>query len=753
MKKIFRKDVKHLSSLKLLFSYLVIILAPAIAIVVIYTNMQQALIDIQAERVKGLTKEAAVVFDNEIDQLTNIGKYIIDDGNLKHYIQERPDFDPAEVYFRTFELAGSYPNFSLMNHFVKYVYILPEDSSYMIRIPQVIPEGPRESSVLDVNCSKEKNINLLKEMADGKSEGIRFFLDSDGDGSIWILHKANYREGTCAVLVDMNVEQLNLSMKNILGKNEGIVFLTDIEGDVLSVYDNLNHTPLQLRHGLRWDKYLDKSGWKRKDLHVNSVSMDHNKWKFITVVPQKALLSGVRKTHDQILFLCIISLLVGVLICLFYWNNSRPVVQKYIKLVGEDSKRSAVFHGVPGIWNKLGELLERMDVLQSSIQKQKKFAKEEIWKKILLGAYSSDRELKQEMGQTDLPFQMKFPCYVIGIEMDLPTELNTDLSENDFISKLKKILEIHLNEYENQIVAMGALNYTLIISMEAYVSKDQIKTMIEKINYALYSKMPLNIYSGISDEAHDLKAVSEQYENVQRICEYAKYYKIRLPLILNDIPRNQNVVFTVDLELQLEKVIESGIYEQLRILMDQIIESNLKFPEQGCQSMSHTVEIIRSVVLRCLDQEPCGQKRNQLFSQTQRAKTTKEIEEIVFDTCSYFTQKKAMMESEEEERLKNKIIDVIGQKYRNGNFNLTILSEKINISEQKLYRDFQKLFGVSFASYLEMQRISSAEAQLKKGKLVQEVAEEVGYNSDYSFRRAFKRVTGVTPSEYQKMYG
>ena len=69
-----------------------------------------------------------------------------------------------------------------------------------------------------------------------------------------------------------------------------------------------------------------------------------------------------------------------------------------------------------------------------------------------------------------------------------------------------------------------------------------------------------------------------------------------------------------------------------------------------------------------------------------------------------------------------------------------------------MYRDFKKMYGVSFSSYLEVLRMRYAQEKLKDGQAVQDVAAAVGYGSDYSFRRAFKRVVGVTPSDYQKMH-
>ena len=59
------------------------------------------------------------------------------------------------------------------------------------------------------------------------------------------------------------------------------------------------------------------------------------------------------------------------------------------------------------------------------------------------------------------------------------------------------------------------------------------------------------------------------------------------------------------------------------------------------------------------------------------------------------------------------------------------------IPDKKLYRDFKKMFGVSFSSYLEIRRIRCAQEYLKEGRAVQDVAAAVGYSSDYSFRRAF----------------
>jgi len=94
---------------------------------------------------------------------------------------------------------------------------------------------------------------------------------------------------------------------------------------------------------------------------------------------------------------------------------------------------------------------------------------------------------------------------------------------------------------------------------------------------------------------------------------------------------------------------------------------------------------------------------------------------------------------------------IIGEQYPNVNFNLVMLAESMNTTEQRLYKDFKLYFGVTFSDYLENLRIQKAGQLLKEGIAVKEVAVLVGYGSDYSFRRAFKRCTGMTPSTYIKI--
>ncbi len=62
--------------------------------------------------------------------------------------------------------------------------------------------------------------------------------------------------------------------------------------------------------------------------------------------------------------------------------------------------------------------------------------------------------------------------------------------------------------------------------------------------------------------------------------------------------------------------------------------------------------------------------------------------------------------------------------------------------------------GTSFYDWLAAYRVEEAKRLLAdpKAKLftIEQIAEEVGYNSKSAFNKAFKKFTGKTPSEYKQ---
>jgi transcriptional regulator GlxA family with amidase domain len=81
------------------------------------------------------------------------------------------------------------------------------------------------------------------------------------------------------------------------------------------------------------------------------------------------------------------------------------------------------------------------------------------------------------------------------------------------------------------------------------------------------------------------------------------------------------------------------------------------------------------------------------------------------------------------------------------------LLEEIDVPERSLKRRFKAATGSTLIEYLQNLRIEEAKRLLEQGELpIDEVSEAVGYLDISFFRRLFKRLTGLTPGQYRRMF-
>lgn len=73
------------------------------------------------------------------------------------------------------------------------------------------------------------------------------------------------------------------------------------------------------------------------------------------------------------------------------------------------------------------------------------------------------------------------------------------------------------------------------------------------------------------------------------------------------------------------------------------------------------------------------------------------------------------------------------------------------VSKSKLKADFFKEYGMSYYSYFRKERMKlAAQLLLETEQKIIDIAEAVGYENGSKFAKAFRDVTGFSPSEYRK---
>ena len=90
------------------------------------------------------------------------------------------------------------------------------------------------------------------------------------------------------------------------------------------------------------------------------------------------------------------------------------------------------------------------------------------------------------------------------------------------------------------------------------------------------------------------------------------------------------------------------------------------------------------------------------------------------------------------------------RKHYTSELSMQDVAKAMNYSEAYFCKLFKQCFKVNFSAYLNEYRIGRAKEMLQSTRLsVREVSLACGYSDANYFARVFKRVTGVTPSEFR----
>lgn len=95
-------------------------------------------------------------------------------------------------------------------------------------------------------------------------------------------------------------------------------------------------------------------------------------------------------------------------------------------------------------------------------------------------------------------------------------------------------------------------------------------------------------------------------------------------------------------------------------------------------------------------------------------------------------------------------LSYVADHYGEAGISVSEISRDLSISEGHLCHTFKKETGMTLVSYLTRYRIHKAMELLRDCRIrIYEATEQVGYRDIAYFSNTFKKLTGMTPSEYQ----
>ncbi|MFV0503935.1 MAG: AraC family transcriptional regulator [Lachnospirales bacterium] len=719
---------KSKMTLHLLGYYLIILLIPTIFITIIYFIAQNALIDVQKEKNYRILENTVNDFDNQLEGLCNIATYLSRDAKVIQLSKANEEI-PSNSYFNTYKIAGEFSTYALTNKLLKEICIWFTNKDYIISVPMVIPKTNRGLSTLETfqgekwedieeeYCTKYHYIEMNYSNSKEKKRVVQSL--SSIDNGIY----------NGAIIITLDNKVIQNYLREIKGNSNSSVFLIDTNGDIIN-----SLTQSSTEEEISNISQLHTS----KSIITYNANSRYFSWSFVVLTPKSELTNKIGAIKYIMLFLYVVAIMGGIVICFYYWHKNKKMVNQYYNCLEKISISNEIHRDKKVFWKSLGSFLDQVENLQSILNTQQEILKKESIEKLLLGKYENIQQFELEVGDVAKTFNALKTFYVIVIRYDV-TNFN---SKEEILVKAQDIFKPKLTS-TYWIYNIDYYTYGIILGTTEDNNVFNIKEELYKFN--LKNNGSYKNFIGMS-QPNDIMHISKAYTEAIEACKSASFFQVYVPIIKEKKYDIQGQVMSLEIEIRLEQALFYGTIKD----MDSVLLNlrNLNTDQiQHYYWLEHTTNTLQCILVRYLK----NKNNDELIKKVQKSKWPDEV--INFFYLIKYRQTKAQEEKfrKEKNKIKNDLKNIMLNNFSNPNFNLAIVAEKMEIPEQRLYKDFKLYFGITFSDYLESLRINEASILLKRGKTVKEVAITVGYNSDYSFRRAFKRNTGIPPSTYSQL--
>lgn len=272
------------------------------------------------------------------------------------------------------------------------------------------------------------------------------------------------------------------------------------------------------------------------------------------------------------------------------------------------------------------------------------------------------------------------------------------------------------------------------------------ETIVQLHNYLL-DTYGIWLFAGIGKNTDSLTNVWESYQQAIESINYTSknYFFFPYEFIKKD---SNAFYYPPELSTKLIHFITTGNTSQVLELFNLIHQENIEERSLPINLLKFLLSDIRNTLLKARFALPSGvsaEITSQLDEQFNQHVTFKLCEDIALTLCKLFT-----VESDDTS-LVTAIEKYIEKNYMDPSMGLNKISDEFQISESYFSHMFKEKTGVNFSTYLENIRMSEAARMIKETDIsLNELYISVGYNNANTFRRAFKKIYGVTPSNMRE---
>ncbi len=476
-------------------------------------------------------------------------------------------------------------------------------------------------------------------------------------------------------------------------------------------------------------------------------------WKYVSILPEDIVLEKVRLFQ----IISFLGLLISLVICLSTasyisnrWAkplaNSLKTIRSYL---GTDASQKFSYNQLT---TTVSTLVHKSTELQDQARSQSRFIQNAFIDRVLHGFFGSHEQLKTFTNYLNLDIGSFRYCTALvklwGYDLVDTAESIDELQKTKIL--LKSVLE---KKMQNRILVGEdedtVLSVLLLLDEKGNgIRLADISGLFSSFNSEISEFYTSGMTIAVGKPADTLFKVNTSYiqarEALDTVTDNSGFNIIMYEQI-EEI--RQEYYFPIDLEARMLVSIKAGNTAGLENVFDIIISENMEKRDLKMQQLQNLYDELAGSLIKLKNQLPENITGSVNTVYENDSPDLKYYENIFSEYCRTVKENK----KSHNIRLINRITEFIEKNYNNFNLGLFMVATEFSITESYLSHFFKEQTGLNFSNFIEKTRIEKATELLKNtGLQIYEISKAVGYSSDKTFRRVFRKYRGISPSEFRQ---
>lgn len=511
--------------------------------------------------------------------------------------------------------------------------------------------------------------------------------------------------------------------------NMPVFYFTGSETDRIAFSDTEYASLLDELPGLSYVNDIASLSFAGSGVHVTQCYSERSGWTYYLIQPDDLCITPYGRLFTAIFVLAV---LFGLFVVFLLVKNSmRPIVE---------------------LDRELQETITDRNQLQEVVNTAKPIIYDTYLRQLMYESVSMPDELEYIRSFLHLedPKLSYYVMYGIVYENDLVTGDSPETPMN--ISAINDLMRGALAEYfswNHTLYFFSPKERTYVILLPFEGDSDEMLISMQekvlKLHSFLLDEYSLWFFTGIGLPC-PFSNIWESFQQAKDAAGYTSKHYIFLPyeMLKKD---SHAYYYPAEFSSRLIHLITTGSTVQVIELFSLIHQENIEERSLPLQLLRFLLSDIRNTLLKARflitsvseDQEDLLHEVETMLSS--ESLTFRSCCDTALKLCSLFHPK------QEKVALIDDIVAYIRSNYRDPSLCLNKISDEFGISESYFSHMFKENMNINFSVYLEDLRLNEAARLIREGNSnMTEVSIKVGYNNATSFRRAFKKKFGVTPS-------